>query len=197
LLYGAEEVYAFDYAYETSCVAQKNLALFPQATVLQKSIYDFKKIAYFDLVFSIGVVHHLEKPREAVVNLWQSVKKGGKLLVWVYGYEGNEFIVRSVNLLRIATSRLPLSLVHVMATFFTVPLHIGVKMGMFRSHPYFRQLADFRFWHTKSIVFDQLLPRIAHYWTRDQAIALFEGLPYASISASRVNNNSWTIIAEK
>lgn len=43
----------------------------------------------FDVVFSIGVVHHTDNPDEAVRNLIRHLKPGGRLILWVYSKEGN------------------------------------------------------------------------------------------------------------
>jgi len=46
----------------------------------------------FDIVFSIGVIHHTDDPDKTVENLTKHVKPGGKLIVWVYSKEGNELV---------------------------------------------------------------------------------------------------------
>jgi hypothetical protein len=62
---------------------------------------------------------------------------------------------------------------------------------------YLQQLSKFRFWHTHSIVFDQLIPRIANYWKEKEAKSLFENQGLKNIKAYRVNENSWTVIGTK
>ncbi|MGE0709422.1 MAG: class I SAM-dependent methyltransferase [Planctomycetota bacterium] len=47
----------------------------------------------FDVVFSIGVVHHTDDPDATVANLKRLVRPGGRLILWVYSREGN-FLVR-------------------------------------------------------------------------------------------------------
>ena len=196
LCYGAASVDAFDYAAPTVAVARRNLARFANANVFQESIYNLDEKNTYDLAFSIGVIHHLERPHDAVRRLYEAAKPDGKVLIWVYGYEGNEWIVRYVNPVRAITSRLPVMFVHMLAALLTMPLYLFVRL-LPQKHPYFKQLDSFKFWHIQSIIFDQLLPRIVNYWTRDQALELFHSLPVKEIQALRVNNNSWTIIAKK
>lgn len=43
----------------------------------------------FDVVYSIGVVHHTQDPDASFANLVSLVRPGGKILVWVYSLEGN------------------------------------------------------------------------------------------------------------
>ncbi len=196
LKYGAKEVVAFDYDARTIEVAKNNLASFHNAIVRWGSLYDIPEQGVFDISFSIGVIHHLAKPREAVAQLVKATKKGGKVLIWVYGYEGNEWIVRYINPIRKITSRLPLQIVHLLSYLFSIPLYTYIKL-LKPKHPYLNQLGHFRFWHTHSIVFDQLIPKIANYWKKEEAHALFEKQGLKNITVQRVNNNSWTVIGTK
>ena len=54
----------------------------------------------FDIAFSIGVIHHLKDPKIAVENLFNSLKEGGTLIIWVYAKEGNENYIRLLKTLR-------------------------------------------------------------------------------------------------
>jgi len=46
----------------------------------------------FDVVFSIGVLHHTDDPDRAARNLARHVKPGGRLILWVYSQEGNALV---------------------------------------------------------------------------------------------------------
>jgi SAM-dependent methyltransferase len=47
----------------------------------------------FDVVFSVGVIHHTDDPDATVTNLKRLVAPGGRLILWVYAEEGN-FLTR-------------------------------------------------------------------------------------------------------
>ncbi len=196
LTYGASSVTAFDFDPRTVEVARKNLAEFSNAKVEYNSLYEIDYKDQFDIAFSIGVIHHLEFPKRAVEALSKAVRPGGKLLIWVYGYESNEWIVRYINPIRVITSKLPIAFTHLLSNLFTVPLYFWVRLVPQR-HAYMKQISKFKFWHLRSIVFDQLLPKIANYWTKDEALELFSGLGLKDISAHQVNQNSWTVIGTK
>ncbi len=196
LTYGASAVTAFDFDTRTVEVARKNLSNYPNATIEYNSLYEIPYENKFDIAFSIGVIHHLEFPRRAVKNLVRAVKPGGKVLIWVYGYESNEWIVRYINPIRLVTSKLPIWVTHLLSNLFTIPLYLYVKLIPQR-HAYMKQIAKFKFWHIRSIVFDQLLPKIANYWKREEAMALFDGLSVRDVTAYQVNENSWTVIGTK
>ena len=71
----------------------------------------------FDLVYSLGVVHHLEDPRGGVRDLAQLVRPGGELRLYVYRSLAEDpwprrLVLRGVTLLRRITVRLPFGLAH-------------------------------------------------------------------------------------
>ncbi|MBU3906865.1 MAG: class I SAM-dependent methyltransferase [Nanoarchaeota archaeon] len=196
LTYGAKELLAFDYDKRTIAVARRNLSQFRHAKVIFKSIYDLDLKNKFDIAFSIGVIHHLANPSLAVKKMVDSVKKNGTVLIWVYGYEGNEWIVKYVDPIRKITSRLPLKIVNLFAYFLSIPLYTYVKLSPQKS-PYLKQLSRFKFWHLHSIVFDQLIPKIANYWKKEEAEGLLKKAELKDVQIYKVNNNSWTVLGKK
>jgi len=198
LEWGAAELVAFDFDERSVSVAKQNLSRFPNARVLFRNIYEITWENEFDLVFSIGVIHHLEDPDRAVKNLVRAAKPNGRVLLWVYSFEGNEWIVRFVNPIRkLFTSRLSLPLVHAMGYLVSVPLWLLVKRFHGPSR-YLAQLSKFSFRHIHSIVFDQLIPRVANYWTRDQALSLFHSSDIKDAYVYRpANQMGWTVIGRK
>mgnify|MGYP001616733120 CR=1 FL=1 len=194
LLYGAASVVAFDFDDRSVAAARNTLRAFSNAEILFGNIETFSVPQKFDIVFSIGVIHHLKHPDRALRNLVRMLKPGGTLLIWVYGYEGNEWIVRMVNPIRkLVTSKLPLKFVHVLSYGASIPLYLFLKYGSPRS-AYLRQIRKFNFKHIHSIVFDQLIPEVAYYWKKDEAVALLASLPeLKNAHIERVNSNSWTV----
>ena len=74
----------------------------------------------FDLVYSLGVLHHLEEPVDGLRSLATLVHTGGELRVYVYrSLEGDLWPRRAllglVTLIRRVTTRLPYSVVHAVA----------------------------------------------------------------------------------
>lgn len=108
--YGAVVV-GVDLSYSVE-VAKKNV---PDATIIQADIHNLPfKAESFDLVFSLGVIHHTSDTRKAFDCLARLVKKGGKLSVWVYSNEGWKFKIHNTitGFYRIFTTRLPQSLLY-------------------------------------------------------------------------------------
>lgn len=198
LQWGAQEVVAFDFDQRSVHAARKTLKEFSNATVEYNSIYDIDWSNKFDISFSIGVIHHLKDPKKALNNLVQSLKPGGTLLVWVYSYEGNEWIVRFVDPIRKSiTSKLPLRVVHFLSYFCSIPLWLFVKI--FKGPTgYLRQLSTFKFWHIHSIVFDQLIPEVANYWKKEEVENLFSNLNLSNYKVqSPPNGSGWVVVGIK
>ena len=73
---------------------------------LQASLFNLPLKIKFDLMFSLGVLHHTPSPSLGFKSVLKSLKVGGKIGVWVYGKEGNKVMGPLMNLFRIITTRL-------------------------------------------------------------------------------------------
>ena len=62
---------------------------------------------------------------------------------------------------------------------------------------YFRLLQTFSFTHLRSIVFDQMMPRIANYWTQPEVVALMQGAGLIDVELFWVNEMSWAARGRK
>ncbi|MBV9561162.1 MAG: class I SAM-dependent methyltransferase [Bradyrhizobium sp.] len=197
LSYGAAEAVAIDVDERSLEVARQNLATFPNALVLKQSAYDIGFEDNFDIAFSIGVIHHLEDPMLALRQMVKAAKPGGKVLIWVYGYENNEWIVRFADPLRkLLFARLPIGVVHHLSLYPTAVLWTLLRAGFGRI-AYFQLLKTFSFRHIRSIVFDQMLPRIAHYWDRGTVQRMMDEVGLKNVRLEWVNEISWAAIGEK
>src|SRR4051812_15494567 len=57
----------------------------PEVCIVQANLLDLPVAdAAFDLVFSIGVLHHTPDPRRAFAQIARKVRPGGRLAVWLY-----------------------------------------------------------------------------------------------------------------
>jgi SAM-dependent methyltransferase len=197
LTYGAKKSVSIDVDENSLRAARRTLAPFPQAKVQAMSAYDIAFTDHFDIVYSIGVIHHLEYPALALRQMVKAAKPGGRVLIWVYGQENNEWIVNFVDPLRKALfSWLPIRLVHHMSLYPAVPLWLALRLG-FGEIQYFRLLRKMRFSHVRSIVFDQMLPKIANYWPRDVVEKLMQDAGLTEIRLAWINEMSWSAIGIK
>lgn len=197
MTYGASGGLAVDIDERSLAAAGRNLAEFDTLEVIRCSAYDLDRNCEFDIVFSIGVIHHLEFPEKALERMVAATKPGGKVAIWVYGRENNGWLLWGLNPARqILFSRLPVSFVHFLAIFPTALLWVLLRMGL-NQIEYFRQLRTFSFSHLRSIVFDQMLPRIANYWRRDEVEKLMSNAGLEKVDVQHVNEMSWAACGEK
>jgi len=194
----AKSVIAFDLDPRTVQRAGENLKNYKNVQVLQKSAYDMDWNNCLDIVFSIGVIHHLEYPREVIEHMVKALRPGGTILIWVYSYEGNEWIVRFIDPIRkMVTSKLSLPIVYFLSSFVSIPLWIFVKIFRGPSE-YLKQLSKFSLCHIHGIVFDQLIPKVAKYWTKENLHDLFSNMGLRQISIEMPPNKmGWTVIGRK
>jgi len=195
---GAKEVLAFDYNESSLDSARKTLAEYKNVKI---QFLDIHKIPFeneFDVAMSIGVIHHLEDSALALKGLFKSLVVGGTLVIWVYSKEGYEWVPKYINPIRKhITSKLPLVIVEAVSFVLSIPLYLFVKLAKPRSS-YLRQLGSFGLAHIRSIVFDQLIPTIANYWTKEQVKQLFTDSGIKNFNIYRPSNeNGWTVVAKK
>ena len=197
LSYGAASGVAIDVDQGSLAAARQTLAPFANGAVREMSAYEIDYTSSFDIAFSIGVIHHLEFPEVAIRQMVKATKPGGRVLIWVYGLENNEWLVNVLDPARKALfSRLPIRLLHHLAVYPTALLWAGLRLGVGRSE-YFRFLRGITFRHLRSIVFDQMLPKIAHYWPRETVEGLMRNAGLQGVRLAWVNEMSWSAIGTK
>ena len=156
-----------------------------------------------DLIYSIGVLHHLPEPEAGFRALAPLLVPGGRFVAWLYAREGNGWVLALVDPVRRLTSRLPLPLVSGLAWVVTVPLWIALRLlyapartrpPLARTLPYASYLLDlvpFPFREVHSIAFDQLLAPVAHYMRRAHVERCFAQGGVALESLRWHHTNSW------
>jgi SAM-dependent methyltransferase len=154
-----------------------------------------------DLVVSIGVLHHIPEPDQVVRSAYHSLKSGGRILVWVYGREGNEAYLRIAEPLRGVTTRMPHWMLKAVSLVLLQPLNCYIAACRFLPLPmrdYMRGvLAKFSYSVRKMTIYDQLNPAYAKYYTRDQAISLLRASGFQDIQYHHRHGYSWTVSGVK
>lgn len=204
--YGARDVLAVDLSSAVDAAFQ-NLRQLPNVHVIQADLFHLpiaKDVV--DVAFSIGVVHHTPDPRGAFAQLVAVLKPGGRVIVWVYGRENNEWIVRYVDPVRKAlTSRLPhrwlYHLTKIPATLLYVashavygplsrpPFHAVGRRLFYQA--YINALRPLPFRDVHLIVHDHLGPAIASYIPGDEFRGWFGDAALRDVVIGWHNQNSW------
>ncbi len=163
--------------------AYRNTKSLPNAHVVQADITRLPFRSPFDLVYSVGVLHHLPNPARGFASLVTHLKDGGRIAAWVYGAEGNFLVTRLLNPFRLAvTARLPLRALDAMSwvpaalaypflkTVFQAIQRRPALRARLSVIPYLEYacyLSDLGLNPLHSIVFDHLAPEISFYLRRE------------------------------
>lgn len=189
---GAREVVAVDVDEQSLAAARRNLEPFDNVRVEKCSAYDLdpERLGTFDRVTCIGVLHHLDDPELALKKMWACVEPGGMLVLWCYAKEGNRMLLPVIQTLRAVGSRTPIQVSHAIAKGITLAAWPAIRLVPWRTD-YYRRLRTLSFKNVESIIFDQMLPHIAHYWTEHDMQELTSALPGSSTTLEFVQGNSW------
>ena len=156
----------------------------------------------FDFVVSIGVIHHIPDPNPVIAASFRALKPGGRMVVWLYGKEGSGLIVNGIRGLRSVTTRLPHVLVAGIAHVLNFALDIyvlgcrrvpGLPLG-----DYVRNVVG-RFSRSKRylVIYDQLRPAFAKYYSQAEARALLEENGFADVRTHFRYGYSWTVVGTR
>lgn len=197
MTYGAKGGLAIDVDERSLAAARQTLASFPEVEVRHQTAYAVAGDESFDIVFSIGVIHHLEAPERALTAMVGAAKPGGKVLIWVYGRENNGLVVRVLTpLRRLFFSRLPIGFVHHLSLYPSLAVWLALRLGL-DAIEYHRLLRRLPLRHLRSIVFDQMLPKIANYWSRNTVERMMRSSGLTDIRLAWVNEMSWSALGTK
>ena len=111
--YGAEYV-GMDYSFAVDA-AHANAGHLPGVHFVQADLFQLPFAdEVFDLIMSLGVLHHTPDPRRAFAGLPRVLKAGGQLTITVYD-AGNKVYVANSRFWRRFTTRLPRPVLHVLS----------------------------------------------------------------------------------
>lgn len=172
--------------------------------VTQEDMTKFS-IGGYDLVYSIGVIHHLECPQSGFDAVVRNVKPGGRFHCWVYAEEGNAFIINVVDPLRKVTALLPWWVTkYIIATPLAVPFYVYAKFleachgsAMVKRLPlydYCLWISNREFLFFRHVAFDQLVTPKTSYIKKETIqswLAADERIDPGSVYIVMRNGNSW------
>lgn len=157
-----------------------------------------------DLIFSLGVIHHIPAPNSVIKNISKNLKLNGLFIMWVYGYENHELYVLFQKFFRPLLRLLPDQLLNLLSLFLTyfLDFYLYVSKIVFNSKLPLTKYLNNLFSkcsrkHKKYIVFDQLNPLYSKYYKKDEAIDLITQYGLELVSIYHRNSYSWTLIAKK
>jgi SAM-dependent methyltransferase len=206
--FGAREVVALDLSAAVDA-AKVNVADIDNVEVVQGDLLrpPLRTAADgggFDLIYSIGVLHHLPDPRAGFMSLLRFLRPGGAIAVWVYGYENNGLVRNVVEPLRRVSTRIPTSGLrflawplavgfHGLARFVHAPLQGRALARNLPLHEYLASVGHFTFRQNYGIVFDQLAAPTAAYLRRCELEQWLDDALLVDARLSHRHGNSWRL----
>lgn len=186
--YGGEYV-GIDYSYAVDA-AMRNVGRLPGVHLVQADIFHlpFADEA-FDLVMSLGVLHHTPDPPKAFASLPRVLKPGGCLTITVYD-AGNKVYVLNSRFWRRYSTRLPRKALHLLS-YAAAPLYyLWTLPGLgfvLRSVAFISLERDWR-WRVLD-TFDWYSPRYQSWHTHHEVYGWFKasGLDHVEVLAPSVS----------
>jgi SAM-dependent methyltransferase len=157
-----------------SCKRNMHETGFQSFKVTQADLIDFQSQG-FDVVYSIGVLHHLKEPTAGFRSVLRNTRPGGKFHCWVYAEEGNKIVITLVEPIRKIVSRLPWWFTKfVVATPLAIPFFLYAHLisrsnifSRFPLHEYCTWITTREFRFFRHVAFDQLVTPQTSYISRD------------------------------
>ena len=197
--YGPRMLIGVDYS-SVAYTAARNVRDLPNVHVVRADILRLPLKPEFEVGYCLGVVHHTPDPERSFKALVDVLAPSGILTVWVYGAENNGWIRRLVTPLRVhVTSKLPHRLLMMLSMALTVPLYLAASASAALPVPYRRYLQHLRrypFRYMSHIVYDHLVPEIAHYLPREE-LERWVAQDGLHAQLSQRNGNSWRLLVSR
>jgi SAM-dependent methyltransferase len=176
------------------------------AEVVQGDLTEFTSDG-FDVVYCIGVLHHLKEPQIGFRSVVRNTRTGGRFHCWVYAREGNGIVVALVDPIRKIAARLPWWFTkYAVATPLAVPFYLYAKLlraivtqspDALRKAPlrdYCLWIAPREFVFFRHVAFDQLVTPQTAYIRREEIerwLAADTTIEPGSTYIIFRNGNSW------
>ena len=132
---------------------------------------------------------------------FQTLKPGGRFLVWIYGREGNELYLKIFAPVRAVTKHLPDVLLtgvcHLLTALLTVYIGLCRVLPLPMRDYALSVLGRYGWRHRFLTVFDQLNPAYAKYYRQDEARALLTAAGFAEVRLYHRHGYSWSVVGTK
>ena len=183
-------------------VLQENVAQFDdRVTCLNVTGEELPAGAGLDYVFSIGVIHHIPHPLPTLKAAHAALKPGGRVVVWLYGFEGNRAYLCVAKTLRAFTTRLP----HRLLKAFSWGLLVFLRLYLLGCRALPLPMRGYMLGHLGKLsakdqaltIYDQLNPAYAKYYRKEEVRSLLEAAGFVDLALHHRHGYSWTAMGTK
>lgn len=193
----AESVTAVDL--NTVALAKERNASFSHVEFVEDDLAKMKLGRKFDIVFSVGVIHHTDNPDESFRNISSHAKPGGKVVVWVYSKEGNWLVANLVEPFRkLFLAKLNRKFLLIFSGAITFALYLPVftvYLLPLKFLPYFEYFGNFRrmsFYRNLLNVFDKLNAPQVDFISADRIRGWYRKAGLEDVVIKPYKGVSWT-----
>jgi SAM-dependent methyltransferase len=182
----------------TTDIGRERTRSFQNVNFIEADIATMNLERQFDVVFSIGVIHHTDHPDATVENLKRHVKPGGKLIIWVYAYEGNFWVrtwvepIRKRFLGRMSRSRLmAISKLITLGMYLPIYTLSRLPLRFLPFYDYFGNFVKLSFYRNALNVFDKLNAPQVEFIKRERMETWFHDGQFEAVHVSAYKGVSW------
>lgn len=170
----------------------------PNVSLTEGDIANMDLGRTFDMVYSIGVLHHTDSPDASFKNIAKHCAPGGKTMVWVYSAEGNFLNSHVLEPIKTAVihampRRAVLWLGNILTALMYIPIYTVYLLPL-KFLPYYRYFQNWRklsFGRNALNVFDKLNAPQTWFITRKQIESWFDPAVFTDIHISPYKGVSW------
>jgi SAM-dependent methyltransferase len=154
-----------------------------------------------DLVVTYGVLHHIYDPKPVMNACFRALKPGGRMIAWLYGWEGNAAYLRCAIPLRRVTTHLPHRALDLLSRLLNLGVDLYLPLARRLPVPLAgymtRVFGKLSRQHRSMVIYDQLCPAYARYYKHAEARALFEDAGFRDVRLHHRHGYSWTVIGTR
>ncbi len=198
---GAEHITAVEPSTSFSILKENTARYNDKITYLNISGHELSLDGHFDLIFSYGVIHHIKDPLPCLRACYRSLKRGGRIVIWIYGLEGNEFYLSWYRTVcRITRSMPHWALMGLCRILYVPAIGYGKLSQLFKlpMHEYFlKHYLQLDRMTQVATLYDQLNPSYSKYYKRNEALELLEMSGFKDVKMYHRHGYSWTLIGVK
>jgi SAM-dependent methyltransferase len=172
-----------------------NMGRHPEMHVLQADVYNLPlQAARYDLIYSLGVLHHTPDPRRAFSRLVPLLKPGGRIAITLYPAYNRAYVL-ATQFWRTFTTRLPRRLLYALAHV-AVPLYYLYRIpGLYHLGCATFPICMHRSWRWRVLdTFDLYSPTYQSYHTHYEVFRWFEE---AGLEQIRVREPGISLIGQR
>lgn len=185
--------------------AEINLTGRENIQVTKADLVEFTSVEPFDVVYCIGVLHHLQNPEKGFEAVLRNTKAGGRFHCWVYAKEGNAVVRYIVDPIRKIASTFPWwATKYFLATPLVVPFFLYAKalkhlprwkpLTRLPLYDYALWIAEREFSFFRHVAFDQLVTPQTTYVAKQTIESWLKNRKEIDQTSTYIimrNGNSW------